>query len=459
MQIKEVTSEGLKRELEVVVATDELNKRFEGRLNEIKDTVQLKGFRKGKVPVAHLKKVYGKSVMLEILNDTVKETSAQALKDREERPAVQPEIALPEDPEKVERILSGEDDLAYSMSFEILPNIDLADFSTLKLERWTVEVDDADRDEAIEKLIDNNMGYEVEEGRAAQDKDRLTIDFVGKIDGEAFEGGSAEGIEIVLGQGHFIPGFEEQLVGAKAGDEPVVNVSFPDDYGAEHLRGKAATFDTKVQAVAKPKRQEPNDEFATSLGLESFEKLQELMTDRLAGEYAQASRAKLKRELLDELEKVHTFELPPSLVEREFEGLWAQVLQAMEREGKTWESEGKTEDEAKEEYRKIAERRVRLGLVIGEIGEKNKIQVGEEELRNALLEQVRQFPGQERAVYEYYQKQPGALAELRAPIFEEKVVDFIVELAKPEEKKVSKEELQKALDELTEEAEGEAPQA
>lgn len=456
MQIKEVTSEGLKRELEVVVATDELSKRFEGKLNEIKNTVQLKGFRKGKVPVNHLKKVYGKSVMLEILNDTVKETSAKALQEREERPAGQPEIALPEDPEKVERILSGEDDLSYSMSFEVLPNIDLADFSTLKLERWVVDVDDKEIDEAIEKLIDNNMAYEAVEGREAQEKDRLTIDFVGKIDGEAFEGGSAEGIEIVLGQGHFIPGFEEQLVGAKAGEERLVNVSFPEDYGAEHLRGKAASFETKVQAVAAPKRPEANDEFAKSLGLEGLDKLQELMSKRISDEYAQASRAKMKRELLDELEKTHTFELPPSLVDREFEQMWEQVGAAMQNEGKTWETEGKTEDEAKEEYRKIAERRVRLGLLIGEIGEKNKIQVGDEELRNALLEQVRQFPGQERAVYEYYQKQPGALAELRAPIFEEKVVDFIVELAKPEEKKVTKEELQKALDELSEEAEANA---
>ncbi|MEQ8825287.1 MAG: trigger factor [Filomicrobium sp.] len=459
MQIKEVTSDGLKRELEVVVATEELNKRFEGRLSEIKNTVQLKGFRKGKVPVTHLKKVYGKSVMLEILNDTVKETSAKAIEDRKERPAFQPEIALPEDPEKVERILSGEDDLSYSMSFEVLPAIDLADFSTFKLERWSVAVEDKDLDAAIEQLLDNNVGYEVEEGRAAEDKDKLTVDFIGKIDGEAFEGGTAEGIEIVLGQGHFIPGFEEQLIGAKAGDEPLVSVSFPEDYGAEHLRGKAATFETKVASVAKPKRPEANDEFAQSLGLEGLDKLNEIMSDRISGEYAQAARSKLKREILDELEKTHDFELPPSLVDKEFEQLWSQVTASLEKEGKTWDSEGKTEDEAKEEYRKLAGRRVRLGLVIGEIGEKNKIQVGEEELRNAILEQVRQFPGQEKAVYEYYQKQPQALAELRAPIFEDKVVDFIAELAKPEEKSVSKEELQEALDKLAEEAANDSEKA
>lgn len=446
MQIKEVTSEGLKRELEVVVATSDLNERFEDRLNQLKDTVQLKGFRKGKVPVNHLKKVYGKSVMLEILNDAVKESSAKAIQERDERPAFQPDIKLPEEPEKIERILSGQDDLAYSMSFEVLPQIDLTDFSALKLERLTVDVEDADRDEAIDRLIDNNMGYEEEEGRAGEEKDQLTIDFVGKIDGEPFEGGTAEGIDLVLGQGHFIPGFEEQLVGTKAGEEKLVEVSFPEDYGAEHLRGKAASFETKITKVSKPKRPEADDEFAKSLGLEGIDKLKELMTGRISDEYAQASRSLLKRKLLDELEKAHDFELPPSLVEREFEGLWEQLAGAMQREGKTWEDEGKTEEEGRAEYRKIAERRVRLGLVIGEIGDKNKIEVNEDELRNALVEQVRQFPGQEKAVYEYYQKNPAALAELRAPIFEDKVVDFIVELAKPSERKVTKEELKSALE-------------
>lgn len=447
MQIREVNSQGLKRELEVVVASGELNERFQDRLNQIKDTVQLKGFRKGKVPVNHIKKIYGKSVMLEILNDAVKETSSKAIEERKERPALQPDIVLPEDPEKIDRILNGQDDLAYSISFEILPDIELTDFAKLQLERLVVDVGEKDRDEAIEKLIDNNLKYEAEEGRAAQDKDQLTIDFVGKIDREIFEGGSAEGIDIVLGQGQFIPGFEEQLLGAKADDELVVEVTFPDDYGAEHLRGKPASFDTKVKAVSVAKRPEADDAFAQSLGLESADKLKELFTQRIADEYAQAARTKLKRELLDELEKVHGFDLPPTLVDREFEELWKQVTDAMERSKETWEDKDETEEEAREEYRGIAERRVRLGLVIGEIGERNKIEVNEDELRKALMEKVRQFPGQEKFVYEYYQKNPGAVAELRAPIFEEKVVDFILELAKPNERKVTKEELQKALEE------------
>ena len=447
MQIREVNSQGLKRELEVVVASGELNERFQDRLNQIKDTVQLKGFRKGKVPVNHIKKIYGKSVMLEILNDTVKETSTKAIEDRKERPALQPDIVLPEDPNKLDRILNGLDDLAYSLSFEILPDFELTDFSKLQLERLVVDVEDKDRDDAIEKLIDNNLNYEAEDGRAADDKDRLTIDFVGKIDGEIFEGGSAEGIEIVLGQGQFIPGFEEQLVGAKADEDRVVEVTFPEDYGADHLRGKQASFETKIKAVAKPQRPEANDAFAQSLGVESLDKLQELFIQRIAGEYAQAARTKLKRELLDALEAAHTFELPPTLVDREFEELWSQVTSAMERAKESWEDKDETEEEAREEYRGIAERRVRLGLVIGEIGERNKIEVGEEELRKALLEKVREFPGQEKLVYEYYQKNPGAVAELRAPIFEDKVVDFILELAKPTERKVTKDELQKALEE------------
>ena len=273
MQIREVNSQGLKRELEVVVASGELNERFQDRLNQIKDTVQLKGFRKGKVPVNHIKKIYGKSVMLEILNDAVKETSSKAIEERKERPALQPDIVLPEDPEKIDRILNGQDDLAYSISFEILPDIELTDFAKLQLERLVVDVGEKDRDEAIEKLIDNNLNYEAEEGRAAQDKDQLTIDFVGKIDGEIFEGGSAEGIDIVLGQGQFIPGFEEQLLGAKADAELVVEVTFPDDYGAEHLRGKQASFDTKVKAVSVAKRPEADDTFAQSLGLESADQV------------------------------------------------------------------------------------------------------------------------------------------------------------------------------------------
>lgn len=444
MQVTETNSDGLKRELQVVVGVDELNERFSARLSQMKDRVNLKGFRRGKVPIAHLKKVYGKAVMAEVLEDAVKETSIKALQDREERPAFQPSIALTEDQQEIERIINGEADLSFTMSFEVIPRIEIADLTKLQLVRPVAEVTDADIEDALGQLRERNVGYETEEGRAASAGDQINIDFVGKIDGEAFEGGSAEGIELVLGQGQFIPGFEEGLTGAKAGDTPHLNISFPDDYPAEHLAGKQAVFETKVNAVAQPKVPEANDEFAKTLGVDDLAKLKELLRERITQEFAEASRLKLKRALLDELEKAHEFELPPSMVDREFDMIWGQLTRNLEQEGKTFEDEGKPEEEVRKEYRAIAERRVRLGLVIGDIGEKNKIEVTSDELRRALMEHARRYPGQEKLVYEYYEKTPGALNELRAPLFEDKVVNYILELAKPTETVVSKEELLKS---------------
>lgn len=443
MQVTETNSDGLKRELQVVVGVDELNERFSARLSAMKDRVNLKGFRKGKVPVAHLKKVYGKAVMAEVLEEAVKETSVKALKEREERPAFQPAIALTEDQQEIERIINGEADLAYSMTFEIIPDITVTDLTNLQLERPVAEVADADIEDALGQLLERNVAYEEEDGRVASAGDQINIDFVGKIDSEVFEGGSAEGVELVLGQAQFIPGFEEGLTGAKAGDTPTLKVSFPEDYPATHLAGKAAEFDVKVNKVSKPKQPEASDEFAQTLGIEDLAKLKELLRDRISREFGEASRLKLKRQLLDQLEKSHEFELPPSMVDREFDMIWGQLTRNLEQEGKTFEDEGKPEEEVRKEYRAIAERRVRLGLVIGEIGDKNKIDVTSDELRKALMEQARRYPGQEKFVYEYYEKTPGALNELRAPLFEDKVVDYILELAKPTEKVVTKEELLK----------------
>lgn len=447
MQITETSSDGLKRTLQVVVPAGELVKRFDDRLDGIKDRVQLKGFRKGKVPVPHLKKMYGRSLMVEVLQDTVRETSNQALADRKLRPAMQPSVALPEDQDEIERVLSGQADLSYSMTFEVLPAIELADFKTLKLERLVAEVDAESVDKAVEELIKRGITFNAEEGRAAEKGDRVTIDFVGKIDGEAFEGGSAEDAPIVLGEGNFIPGFEEGLTGLKAGDERAVAATFPADYPVEKLAGKAATFDVKVKEVAVPKLPELNEEFAKSLGADSVEALKDLVKAQLAFEYANVTRSKLKRQLLDQLEKAHSFELPPSLVDSEFAGIWQQLEANLAQAGKTFADEGKSEDETREEYRRIAERRVRLGLVIGEIADKNELKITQDEMRRALIEQARRFPGQEKAVYEYYEKNPAALAELRAPIFEDKVVDFVIERAAPVDKKVSKDELFKKPDE------------
>jgi trigger factor len=440
MQITETNNDGLKRTLKVVVGADELGRRFTERLDEIKDRVQLKGFRKGKVPLPHLKKMYGRSLMAEVLQDAVKESSSKALADRNERPAMQPNVSLPEDQSEIEKVLSGEADLAYSMTFEVLPKIELADFAKLKLERLVADVPAEAIEQAVNELADRNTAWTPEEGRAAAQGDRVTIDFAGKIDGEAFEGGTASDTQIVLGQGNFIPGFEEGIEGAKAGDERAVKATFPAEYPVETLAGKEATFDVTVKEVAAPSRPAIDDEFAKSFGAENLENLKELIGQQIGREYENVSRQKLKRELLDQLEQVHEFELPPSLVESEFEAIWRQYTDGLRQAGKTQEEDG-NEEERRAEYRKIAERRVRLGLVVGEIGEKNEIKITQDEMRRALIEQARRFPGQEKAVYEFYEKTPGALAELRAPIFEEKVVDFVIGKVKPPEKKVPKEEL------------------
>jgi len=449
MQITESSADGLKHTMKIVVAASEISQRFETRLDDLKDRVQLKGFRKGKVPAVHLKKMYGRSVMGEVLDEAIKDTSAKAIEEQKLRPAMQPNIALPEDQAEIQRVIDGHADLIYSMSFEVLPKVEVMDFKHLKLERLVADVDPADVDGAIEKLVDRSTSYPPVEGRAAHDGDQLTLDFTGRMDGELFEGGSAEGAQLILGKGQFIPGFEEGLIGAKAGDKRDVKATFPDTYPVKPLAGKHAVFDVTVKAVGAPIRPAVDDALAESLGVKDLAELKTLVTEQLAKELTDASRLKIKRELLDALEAAHNFELPQSLVEHEFSGIWAQLENSLKQQHKTLADEGKTEDEAKAEYRKIAERRVRLGLLVGEIGDKNKIEVSQDELRRALITQARQFPGQEKMVYEYFEKTPGAVAELRAPIFEDKVVDFVLAAAHPAEKKVSKDELFKLTEEVT----------
>jgi trigger factor len=441
MQVTEANTEGLKRTLKVVVGADELGRRFSERLDEIRDRVQLKGFRKGKVPVPHLKKMYGRSLMAEVLEQTVKETSSKAIADRNERAVMQPSYTLPEDEKEIEQVLEGKADLAYSMTFEVLPSFDLVDPKTLKLERLRADVEPDAIEKAVEQLVERSITFTPEEGRAAASGDRITMDFVGRIDGEAFEGGSGEGTQLVLGQANFIPGFEEGLIGVKAGEERDINATFPDDYTVDALKGKAAIFAVKIKEVAAPVRPAVDDAFAKTLGAEDVANLRKLVSEQISREYDNVARMKLKRQMLAQLEKAHTFELPPSLVDSEFESIWSQLTETMRQSGKSFPDENKTEEEARAEYRRIAERRVRLGLIIGEIAEKNDIKITQDELRRVLIEQARRFPGQEKAVYEYYEKTPGALAELRAPIIEDKVVDFVIEKAKPTEKTVSKDVL------------------
>ncbi|MEM8627656.1 MAG: trigger factor [Pseudomonadota bacterium] len=441
MQVTETNVDGLKRELTVTVAATDLVARVDERLEELKTQVRLKGFRPGKVPMTHLKRMYGRSVMAEVLQQAVNETSQQALTERNERPALQPEIVLPEDETEVEKVIAGEADLAYDMKFEVLPEIELADLSKLELEKPVAEIPQERVDESLEQLRKNATTYEDDPTREAADGDRVTVDFVGTIDDEPFEGGTAQDVQVVIGMGGFIPGFEEQLVGVKADDQIEIKVTFPEAYPAEVLAGKDAVFATTVKAVAEPQLPELDDAFAEKLGVESLDKLTEILRGNVEAEFTKASRAKVKRALLDKLADVHTFQLPPSLVQNEFDGIWNQLQEGLQQAGKTIEDEGKTDDEARAEYMEIAERRVRLGLVISTLGEKNEIAVSDEEVQRAIIEQARRYPGQEKQVIEALSKSPEAVMGVRAPIYEDKVVDFALELATVTPKDVTVDEL------------------
>ena len=442
MQVTEMKAEGLKREIQVVVPASDLEARLQTRLYQAKDQVKLKGFRPGKVPMAHLRKMYGKSFMAEIVQEIVNETPRSVIADRKERSAMQPEIAMTEDAGEADKVLNGQSDFKFTLSYETLPEFELKETSGIKIERPVVEIADEEVEEQVKRIADSARTYEPKDGEAA-DGDRVTMDFVGKIDGEAFEGGSATDSNLVLGSKQFIPGFEDQLVGAKAGEERKVNVIFPEDYGAAHLAGKEAVFDVTVKEVAAPTSQELDDEVAKKLGLESIERLREIVRGQIESQYGQATRQKVKRQLLDQLDESYDFVLPERLVEAEFTNIWNQVESELQRSGKSFEDEGTTEEKAREEYRRLAERRVRLGLVLSEIGAKNNVQVSDEELQRALFEQVRRYPGQEQQVYDYFRKSPDAVASLRAPIYEEKVVDHLLSTVDVTDKTVTKEELMK----------------
>jgi len=448
MQTTETLSQGLKREYQVVLAAAELAQKLDAQLAGMKDKVRINGFRPGKVPVGHLKRLYGKSIMGDVVQEAVTEAQKQIVGDNKLRLAGQPKLDFPEDREEMEKVLEASGDLKFSLSFEILPSFELGSFDDIELERLVAEVPEEEVQQSLDQLAERNRPYEPrEEGAAAQSGDKLTIDFVGRLGDEVFEGGTAENADLVLGSGSFIPGFEAQLEGAKAGDERKVVVTFPADYQAPDLAGKEATFDVTVKAVAAPAAIAIDEAFAKNFGFDSVEKLREAVLARVKADYDRATREKLKRALLDALDKKYTFELPQDMVEQEFGGIWQQVTAEMQQNGKTFADEETTEEEQRAEYRRIAERRVRLGLVVAEIGEKAGVKIGDDEVSRAIVERARQFPGQEKLFWDYYQKNPQALAEIRAPLFEEKVVDYIIGLAKVTDKTVSKEELFKPLDE------------
>lgn len=439
MQVTEITNEGLKREFAILVPRADLDAKVDGKLSEIKDRVQLKGFRPGKVPMAHLKKTFGKSVMGEVVEEAVNEATAAAVKERNLRPAQPPKVELSA---KAEDVVAGKTDLTFNVTVDVMPEFTPVDPSTLELTRLTADVPEEDIDQALKSMADQQRTFTSKgEGAAAETGDQVKIDFEGKIDGVPFDGGKAEDFALVLGSGRFIPGFEDQLIGAKAGEDKAVNVTFPEEYGSPDLAGKAAVFDVKVKDVLGADAVEIDDAFAAKLGIEDLAKLKDLIRTQMGADYTRASRAHIKRALLDALDKAHDFELPQGMVEAEFDAIWRAVLAELEREKKTFEDEGKSEDELKAEYRKIAERRVRLGLVLAEIGRLNSLDLTQEELARAISAEARRYPGQEQQVFEFYQKNQQALAQIRAPLYEDKVVDFIVAMAKVEDKTVSKEDL------------------
>ena len=444
MQVTETLSEGLKRAYKVVLPAKDLAARLDGQLADMKSKARINGFRPGKVPVSYLKRVYGKSVMAEVLQNAVTDANRKIVEDNKLRLAQEPKIDFPEDQAEIEKALAAEGDLAYAVSLEVLPTFEIGSFADIELERQVLKVTDEEVDEAMKRLGDRHRTFTPrEEGAEAQSGDQTTIDFVGKIDDVAFEGGSGENTDLVLGSNMFIPGFEDQLLGAKAGEERKVNVTFPADYGAANLAGKAAVFDVTVKAVAAPGEVEFNDEFAKGFGMESIDKLKDAVRSNLQGEYDRVSAEKMKRALLDALDKRYTFELPQTLVDQEFEGIWRQVEAEQQRSGKTFADENTTEEAARAEYRGIAERRVRLGLLLAEVGDKAELKITDDEMSAALVERVRQFPGQEKAVWDYYRNNQEALASVRAPLFEAKVVEHIVGQSKVTDKEVSKEELMK----------------
>jgi trigger factor len=433
MQVNETSAEGLKREFKVVVPSNDVESSMVERLTEIGNSVSIPGFRPGKVPIALLKKRYGDAVKGEVLEKTIQDSWQQALTDKGLRPAVQPKV----------EIVTFEDgvDLEYTMAVELLPEIEAVDFSKIELERRVVKVTDEEVNKTLERLAESRRVFTAVEGRAAEAGDQVVIDFTGKVDGEEFAGGSVTDFELEIGGAAFLPGFDDQITGIKAGDNKTVKINVADDHPNDQLRGKEVEFDVTAKEVREPKAAVVDDELAKSSGMENLEALKAAVIEQLGREYSQVSRAHLKKELLDKLSEIHSFELPEGIVDSEFEGIWKQVLDAKERDTLDADDKDKSEEELKANYREIAERRVRLGLLLADVGRVNNISVTQDDLNRAIHAEASRFPGQEARVLEYFQKDANALQELQAPIFEDKVVDFVIEMAKINEQEVSVEEL------------------
>ena len=443
MQVTETLNEGLKREYAITVTADELEAKVNEKLAEAQPEVEMKGFRKGKVPMALLKKQFGQRVMGESMQEAIDTAMSDHFEASGDRPAMQPQVKMTNEDWK-----EG-DDVQVEMSYEKLPEIPEIDFGKIKVEKLVAKASDDEVDEALKNLAETAQDFQDrKKGTKAKEGDQVVIDFLGKVDGEAFDGGAAEDYPLVLGSNSFIPGFEDQLVGVKEGDETAVEVSFPDDYGAENLAGKAAVFDVTVKAVKKPVAAEINDELATKFGADDLEALKGQLRERLEAEYVGASRAVMKRGVLDALDGLVSFDLPPSLVEAEAGQIAHQLWHD---ENPDVEGHDHDKIEPTDEHNKLAERRVRLGLLLAELGQKAEVEVTDAELTQVIMQQARQYPGQERQFFDFVRQNAQMQQQLRAPIFEDKVIDHIVEGADVSEKEVSKEDLQKALDALEDE--------
>ena len=439
MQVTETQTEGLKREFKVVIAANDIEEKLQHRLLELGSSVKVPGFRPGKVPVQVLKQRFGRSVLGEVVERAVTDGSSQALSERGLRPATQPKIEI--------TAFDEGGDLEFTMALELLPDIQPMEFKDLELKRYKVQVGDAEVDQALEQIAGSRKeSRPLAKPRKAKSGDVLVIDFAGTVGGEALPGMAAEDHHLELGSNAFIQGFEDQLVGAAVDEERTVTVRFPDEYVNDKLAGQEAVFEVKVKEVRETVPATLDDDLAKSMGAESLDDMKAKIREQIGGEYDQASRTLLKRSLLDQLAEAHDFGVPAGMVDIEFQTIWPHVEKDLKEGSLDPEDQGKSEDELKAEYRDIAERRVRLGLLLSEIGRLNNIEVAQDELNRAVAMEARKHPGQEREVFEYFQKQPEAMANLRAPLFEDKVVDFIVEMAQAQEKSVTADELRAELE-------------
>lgn len=446
MQVTETLNEGLKRKLSVTIPAAALNERLGAKLEELKGQANIKGFRPGKVPLAHIKKMFGRSAMSEVMTDAINSTVSDTLDERKERAAAQPKVDLPDDQAVINDVLDGKADLAFEVEYEVLPPVTLMKLDGIKLDKPVIDITEEEVTAEVNRVFAQNRGYtdKGDEG-VVENGDRLGLSFVGKIKGKPFDGGTSDHAHLTVGSGEFIPGFEEQLIGMKKGETREIDVTFPKDYQSEELAGKKAQFEVTILHVDGPNQGDLDDDFAKRLGMENVEALRGAVKTQMEAALASMSRQHVKRQILDALDEGHKFEVPAQLVDAEFNTIWQRVMHEVESHGRSFADEGTTEEAAREQYRKIAERRVRLGLVVAEIGNQNDVNVTEEEHQQALIAEVRRFPGQEQQVYDYYRKNPQALAGLRAPVFENKVVDFVAEKGKITDKKMTRNELAKLI--------------